>query len=235
MKITHRHESGPALPGSLRRAGDPGVRRRADRARRADQGPGQADRGPSSPSTPTRTSSAACPAPPRCAPLGSSPRSATAAAGSPPPKPSPPWPGSPPQPGSPGRSAPPRSAGRPTDSGATRSATSPPTPATPTSGPRTSITRPSPAGTATHTPCCADPRPRLVAGHLALPAGPPALPTRPAPRLQLLLTALPPQPGLGSSRGSPSEAGSGQRPAPGGSRPARAGARNPSTGTPAAG
>ncbi len=49
--------------------------------------------------------------------------------------------------------------------------------------------------------------------------------------LQLLDTAPPTQTG----RGSPSEAGSGQRPAPGGSRPARAGALNPTTGTPRVG
>ena len=72
------------------------------------------------------------------APPGCSPRSATAAPGSPPRSRWPAWPASHPPPDSPARAATSGSAGPATNNSATPSPTSPATPATPTPGPPTS-------------------------------------------------------------------------------------------------
>ena len=131
----------------------------------------------SSTCTPTRRSSPACPAPDRCAPPGCSPRSATPAAGSPPPTRWPAWPASHPPPASPARSRSSASAGARTNNSATRSATSPATAATPTPGPPTSTAEPAPAATTTPTPCASWPAPGSTSSG---PAGPTNTPYDPA-------------------------------------------------------
>ena len=112
-----------------------------------------------SPPTPTRTSSRPCPARAPSAPPDCSPRSATAAPATPPPKRWPAWLGSPPRPANRARSHTSDSVGPLTNNSATRSATSPATADTPTPGPPTSTTAPAPADTTTPTPYASWPAP----------------------------------------------------------------------------
>ena len=128
----------------------------------------------------------ACPAPAPSAPPGCSPRSATAAPGSPPPNP---WPASPaprPPPASPAKSAPSPSAGPATSSSATPSPTSPATPATPAPGPPTSTTAPAPAATTTPTPSASSPAPGCSSSGTAGKTTPPTTPPATAPSRRLL-------------------------------------------------
>ena len=116
------------------------------------------------------------PAPGPSARPGCSPRSATAAAGSPPPPHSADWPESPRRPANPATPASSRSAGPSTNNSATPSATSPPTAAEPTPGRRTSTNRPATAGRNTTTPSESSPAPGSPSSGNA---GPPAPPTNP--------------------------------------------------------
>src|SRR6478609_7269791 len=112
-----------------------------------------------SPRTPMRTSSPACPDPERSEPQSFSPKSATAAADSPPPRHWHAWPASPPPPANRAPCVRSDSDGRATNTCATPSPTSPPTPAAPTPGPKTSTAALAPAATTTPTPCASWPAP----------------------------------------------------------------------------
>ena len=121
-----------------RRRGHRRVRRGAAHPHHPDRGAGRPHRRATRPAP--RQPDLHQPAPLRAAsaPPDCSPRSATPAAGSPPPTRWPAWPGWLPPPASPARSKSSPSAGARTDNCATRSATSPATAATPTPGPPTS-------------------------------------------------------------------------------------------------
>src|SRR6476620_7120646 len=106
-----------------------------------------------------RTSSPACPDPERSEPQSFSPKSATAAADSPPPRHWHAWPASPPPPANRAPCVRSDSDGRATNTCATPSPTSPPTPAAPTPGPKTSTAALAPAATTTPTPCASWPAP----------------------------------------------------------------------------